>query len=64
MKEKKSEMKDALFELIEMFFAQRKLYKRATTANIWVACHECAYRDECETMHMRYGCCLGREEKQ
>lgn len=56
-------MNDALFELIEMFFAQRKLYKRATTANIWIACHECAYRDECETMYMRYGCCLGREEK-
>jgi hypothetical protein len=46
-------------QIIDMFFAQRKLYKRATTDNSWVECHKCVYRDECETREMRYGCYLG-----
>jgi hypothetical protein len=49
-------------QIIDMFFAQRKLYKRATTENNWVACHKCIYRDECETREMRYGCSMGDEE--
>ena len=39
-----------------------KIFKRRK-AKTMIPCVKCVYRDECETMYMRYGCYLGKEEK-